>query len=259
MRSCPDENLLGRLDIRTLADIKPAAEALHSAAMSLAGLRAAACANIASKQPMVDGAGEVLASKVFGWAGPGPRWWETPQLALFSPITMACRYESEPFWCNKLGIHTRHYNCYIAALDLDNFIKRAMTDAAIVVPIHLPFGQIGAVSFQPHDRQKADLSAEFDQHADVLDLYSRKFICGYVKVMTKQRLIQSDVRLSKREVECLRWAALGKTDDEIALIIQRSCPTIRFHIHNAAVKLDAVTRSQAVFKATQLGYFGPET
>lgn len=259
MRSSPDEKVLDRLNIRTLADVRPAAEALHAATMALAGLRAAAAANIASKQPMVDGNGEVLASKVFGWSGPGPRWWETPQLALFSPITTACRYESEPFWCNKLGIHTRHYNCYIAALDLDNFIKRALTAAAIVVPIHLPFGQIGAVSFEPPDRQKTDLSQEFEQHADVLELYSRKFICGYVKVMMKQRTVQSDVRLSKREVECLRWAALGKTDQEIATIIRRSCATIRFHIHNAAVKLDAVNRSQTVFKATQLGYLGAVT
>jgi DNA-binding CsgD family transcriptional regulator len=64
------------------------------------------------------------------------------------------------------------------------------------------------------------------------------------------------VRLSKREVECLRWAALGKTDQEIAMIMSRSCATVRFHIHNAAIKLDAVNRSQTVFKASQLGYLG---
>ncbi|MCC7003025.1 MAG: helix-turn-helix transcriptional regulator [Gemmatimonadaceae bacterium] len=74
--------------------------------------------------------------------------------------------------------------------------------------------------------------------------------------MNRQRSIQPDVRLSKREVECLRWAALGKTDQEIAAIISRSAATIRFHIHNAALKLDAVNRSQAVFKASQLGYLG---
>jgi DNA-binding CsgD family transcriptional regulator len=55
-------------------------------------------------------------------------------------------------------------------------------------------------------------------------------------------------------VECLRWAAMGKTDIEISMIIKRSRATVRFHIHNASMKLDAVNRSQAVFKATQLGY-----
>ena len=62
--------------------------------------------------------------------------------------------------------------------------------------------------------------------------------------------------MSKREVECLRWAAVGKTDSEIARIRGRSCATIRFHIHNAAMKLNAVNRSQAIFKAAQLGYLG---
>ena len=64
------------------------------------------------------------------------------------------------------------------------------------------------------------------------------------------------ITLSKREVECLRWAAVGKTDHEIGVILSRSRATIRFHLHNATTKLDAVSRSQAVFKAAQLGYLG---
>lgn len=75
--------------------------------------------------------------------------------------------------------------------------------------------------------------------------------------MTSHRpWIPKNCRLSKREVECLRWAAVGKTDVEIAMILGRSCATVRFHIHNAATKLEAVNRSQTVFKATQLGYLG---
>lgn len=248
-----------RLDgvvVRSAEDIRGAAETLHSAAMSLARLRTAACANIASKEPMVDARGALLATEVFGWTGARLHWWENPRLALTSPLTAACRYESEPFWCNKDGIHVRPPNPLLDDLDLHDFFRRAMTEAAIVVPVHLPFGQIGVVSFSPDESGRTDLSAEFEAHADVLELYARKFICGYVKVMNRQRCIQPDVRLSKREVECLRWAALGKTDQEIAAIISRSSATIRFHIHNAALKLDAVNRSQAVFKASQLGYLG---
>ena len=36
--------------------------------------------------------------------------------------------------------------------------------------------------------------------------------------------------------------------------MHRSRATVRFHIHNASIKLDAVNRSQTVFKAAQLGY-----
>ena len=247
--------LADRLVIHSVADIRPAAEALHQLTLAL-GLRTAACANIASKEPMVDAHGAVLAAEVFGWTGPGARWWQNSRIALTSPLVIACRYESEPFWCNRHGIHTRQRNPHIATLDLGDFCTRAMTEAAIVVPVHLPFGQIAAFSFSPLEPDRTDLAQEFAEHADLLDLYTRRFVCSYVKVCTKHSLVRADVRLSKREVECLRWAALGKTDQEIATIISRSCATIRFHIHNAAIKLDAVNRSQTLFKASQLGYLG---
>jgi DNA-binding CsgD family transcriptional regulator len=247
------------ITINSLDGIRPAAEALRDAAHDMASLRVAACANIASKDPMVDGGGKILASDVFGWREPGERWWERPRLALTSPLTLACRYESEPFWCNAQGIHTHQQNPHLAALDLSDFLERAMTEAAIVVPIHMPYGQIGAVSFQPEVATCSDLTREFEEYGELLSLLARKFICGYTKIVDKQRWIPPDVRMSKREIECLRWAAVGKTDSEIAMIRGRSCATIRFHIHNAAQKLNAVNRSQAVFKAAQLGYLGSLT
>lgn len=246
--------VLERITVRTLSGIRPAAIALRDAALSLGGLRTAACANIATKSPMVDGDGAILARDVFGWTEPGERWWEQPQLALISPLTLACRYESEPFWCNTHGVYTQQFNPYLATLDLSDFFNRAMAKVAIVIPIHLPYGQIAAVSFRPSDRDREEMAEEFALYADILGLYARKFVTSYVKVVNKQHAIPPDVCLSKREVECLRWAAAGKTDGEIATILSRSCATIRFHIHNAAQKLNAVNRSQTVFKAGQLGF-----
>ena len=100
--------------------------------MDLANLRTAPCANIASKDPMVDSDGRVLAAEIFGWKEPGERWWERPRLALTSPLTQACRYESEPFWCNRSGIHTQQCNPHLVDLDLTDFFERAMTEVAIV-------------------------------------------------------------------------------------------------------------------------------
>lgn len=129
-----------------------------------------------------------------------------------------------------------------------------MTRAAIVVPVHLPFGQIGAVSFNPLDHAHDELGAEFLALGDELGVYARTFIASYVHAMGAVQALPAGSRLSKREVECLRWAAIGKTDMEISMIMSRSRATVRFHIHNASIKLDAVNRSQTVFKAAQLGY-----
>jgi hypothetical protein len=62
---------LERLTVRTMSDVRTAALALQAAASSLGGLRTAACANIASKDPMVDADGAILARDVFGWTEPG--------------------------------------------------------------------------------------------------------------------------------------------------------------------------------------------
>ena len=87
-------------------------------------------------------------------------------------------------------------------------------------------------------------------------LYARIFVQGYVKVTARRRPGLSGASLSKREVECLRWAAAGKTNDEIGLILGLQRTTVRFHIRSASRKLDAVNRDQTLFKAAQLGFLG---
>ena len=233
-------------------DIRRAAEALNDIAQRT-GMRVAPAHDIADKRTPVDSQGNILAGDVFGWSS-DKAWWRNPRIALDSPITSACRFESEPFWANGEGFHTRQPNRYLSSIDLTNFETRASTKAAIVVPVHLPFGQIGAVSFNPIDPFRTDLSREFAAYGDIYGLLGRTFIASYVSVTGSAQALSGGSRLSKREVECLRWAAIGKTDLEISMIIGRSRATVRFHIHNASIKLDAVNRSQTVFKAAQLGY-----
>ncbi|WP_243453699.1 helix-turn-helix transcriptional regulator [Sandaracinobacteroides saxicola] len=247
---------IARISITDFADVRRAAENLRDIAWERGQLRVAPWDNIASKAPMIDADGAVLAAEIFGWDAPHERWWADTRLALSSPLPRACRYESETFWVNAQGFHTRQPNRYLDAIDLANFEKRALTKAAIVTPIHLPFGQIGAVSFNASDPERTDLSQEFAAHADILGLLAYRFVAGYVKVIRTRHWLPSDCQLTKREVECLRWASIGKTDKEISLILSRSHATVRFHIQNAGEKLDAVNRSQTIFKAAQLGYLG---
>ncbi len=238
--------------IRCPEDVRRAAEALNGLALQH-GMRAAPAHNIADKRTPIDAEGNILARDVFGWTD-GKAWWRNSRIALDSPIASACRFESEPFWVNAEGFRTRQPNHYLSAIDLANFEARAMTRAAIVVPVHLPFGQIGAVSFNPHDPDTTDLEDLFQRHGDAFGIYARTFITSYVHAMGSVQALPPGTRLSKREVECLRWAAIGKTDIEISMIMSRSRATVRFHIYNASVKLNAVNRSQTVFKAAQLGY-----
>jgi DNA-binding CsgD family transcriptional regulator len=59
--------------------------------------------------------------------------------------------------------------------------------------------------------------------------------------------------LTPRELECLRWIALGKDTTEIAAILHISPHTIRDYLKSVHYKLDCVTSAQAVTKAVKLG------
>ena len=248
--------LVDAVTIRNVEDIHDAAVLLRDYAAAF-GLRAALCDDIASKETMVDADGAVLAADLFGWLGDGERWWEDHRLALHSPLPRSCRYESEPFWCNSEGFRTAQPNPYLDEIDPARyFAANPRYKAAIVIPVHLPFGQISANSFHPTDPDIDDLSDLFAEIGDTLALATRRFIAGYASAMRTKRRIPSDCELSKREVECLRWAAIGKTDREIGMIISLSHATVRYHVHRAGEKLNSVNRAQTIFKAGQLGYLG---
>jgi DNA-binding CsgD family transcriptional regulator len=250
------DTIITSVRIDAAGDIRRAAEAFRDAVADLTGLYVNVTHNIAASAPMTDAEGLVLASAVFQPDGAHADWWKVPQLALTSPLPRACRLEAEPFWCNAHGIHSRSPNPLLQSLDLSDFEARALTRAAIVVPVHLPFGQIGAASFIHPASVIDDLSAIFDAHDEALALLARIFIASYVKVTERPREQFAGLALTKREVECLRWAAAGKTNDDIAVILGLKRTTIRFHIRAAAQKLDAVNRDQALFKAAQLGFLG---
>jgi DNA-binding CsgD family transcriptional regulator len=242
--------------VRNVHDIRRAAEVLRQLTATQ-GLRVALTHDIGDSHTPVDADGRVLASEVFGWSDDDLAWWRNTSLALSSPLAHACRLESDIFWANANGIYTRMPNARMGAVSLNAFEKRACVRAAIVVPVHLPFGQIGAISFVSQDPEKSDLSQEYKTLGEVLKLIGWTFVSSYARaVWGRQRLPVNSV-LTKREIECLRLAATGLTDGGIADALGRRRATIRFHLDKAAVKLDAVNKCQAIFKAAQLGYLSP--
>ncbi|HEX4892046.1 MAG TPA: LuxR C-terminal-related transcriptional regulator [Hyphomicrobiaceae bacterium] len=251
------ETHLDRVTVRSVDDIRAAAEFLNHFALAH-GLRAALCADVADKNPMRDASGEVLAEAVFGWSAEGDRWWTKQCQGLNSPLARACRYESEPFWGNREGFHLAISNHYLDNIDIRRYFSVSpVSQSAIIVPVHLPFAQVSANSFHPIDRSIDDLSQTYARIGGILGAITRRFTSGYVSATRTKRRLPSGCVLSKREVECLRWAAIGKTDQEIATIIGLSHAAVRYHLHGAGEKLNSINRAQSVFKAGQLGFLGP--
>ncbi|MRR49928.1 MAG: transcriptional regulator EpsA [Rhodocyclaceae bacterium] len=67
-----------------------------------------------------------------------------------------------------------------------------------------------------------------------------------------QEPIVEDSRLSTRESEIMEWVRLGKTNGEIATILNISTFTVKNHMQRILRKLDVVNRAQAVAKFSAL-------
>ena len=80
---------------------------------------------------------------------------------------------------------------------------------------------------------------------EILDTIIRARLAKVARTETWSR----EIDLSDREVECLTWAARGKSSAEIAQIIGTSKRNVDFHIETACRKLKVATRVQAAVKA----------
>lgn len=65
------------------------------------------------------------------------------------------------------------------------------------------------------------------------------------------------ITLSGREIECLTWAAQGKSVTDTAEILHIGINTVKFHLKNIREKLDVATTNQAVVKAIIDGLIRP--
>lgn len=71
------------------------------------------------------------------------------------------------------------------------------------------------------------------------------------------RPLASEVKLAPREAECLRWAAAGKTVQDIAVILNISERVTRGYLDTARHKLNALNVAHAVGRAVSLGLIAP--
>jgi LuxR family quorum-sensing system transcriptional regulator CciR len=200
--------------------------------------------------------GRALAS-VLGWSMEPARQWIDQELHLVSPIAAVCRISTRPFvWDAEKVARAVGQGRRRSALQWPLMPDRGFA-GGITVPIHMPRARTGSVSW--YSRNAAvNLQEVLDQHADVLRLAAVHFM-DLVYALRVEREVALDGRLplSERELECLTWAALGRTDVEIGAVLHRSPATARFHMDNAVRKLGARNRTQAVAIAVQRGLIQP--
>ena len=75
--------------------------------------------------------------------------------------------------------------------------------------------------------------------------------------MTIKNDIEEENLFSKRENDVLYWSSMGKTYNEITLILDIKLTTVKFHMGNAVKKLGVINAKQAIRLSTELKLIRP--
>jgi LuxR family quorum sensing-dependent transcriptional regulator len=120
-----------------------------------------------------------------------------------------------------------------------------------VVPIHGPFGSLSLVSMATTEND-LDMSPAQRLRLQMMALLLDERCKTLTHAGSAEAALAS---LTKRELECMRWVAAGKTDWEIGAILSISAMTVKSHVDKARDKFGAHTRAQAVARLVLCGLF----
>ena len=214
----------------------------------------AAQADLADPNAMADENGLAYAHSTFRWFNPTREYWRDRKLALTEPFLNACRLVAEPMYFSEGRLHLGRPSQLLASIEYPQVHETMETREAIIVPVHMPRSMLGAVVWC--SAQPVNVAALFHEHAARMQYLALQLIAAHNEARGRPRNAQIPQRLTRREAQCLRWAAAGKTDSEIGIILDLSVSTVRFHLRNAASKLGATGRTQAIQLAAGLGFIG---
>lgn len=242
-----------RTHLLELRDIDAAANAIERQARQQ-NLRVMVWHDLGTLEPMVDGAGDPLNATIFGWSEDELSPWHDNAKVRLSPLIAAARVASDTFMIDHHGVRSSVMNCLLEDIDLTDFEEQTGLTSAIVVPIHMAFGQIGMAIFEGRGPGNEHLSSKLRWVADRLGPMVARLVSSYAAINADERYLPVNTVLSPREIECLNWVAQGKTDHEISIILGCSHAGVRYHLARVGVKFGSANRTQSVFRACQLGY-----
>ncbi len=161
----------------------------------------------------------------------------------FDPVIVEALATPEPFeWGHEFSSKPLSKSQHALLDEAAQFGIRC----GFTVPVHDPRGPIAAVTFAADERRVSfQRCVEHNRH--VLQLMAMYFHAHARRKLAPDRVVDG-VALSPRELECLEWAARGKSAWEIGRLLNISRRTAAFHLDNAKTKFGVRTICQAVAK-----------
>jgi DNA-binding CsgD family transcriptional regulator len=152
-------------------------------------------------------------------------------------LPIEARRRVTPFWYSDLFGHFKPNQKQ--KLLHDGFVSYGWKDA-LAVPIHGPGSLQGLVTMATRETLKLSVT-----DCAVLEIMARTV---WEHCRTSEGFGIFDpvrIQLSPREIECLQWAAAGKSDADIASLVGIKPATAHFHIEQAKKRLGVKTRVEA--------------
>lgn len=129
-----------------------------------------------------------------------------------------------------------------------SYLKDTRMTCGVTVPIHLSGGDFATFTGIRIDPE-GDFGAGLRQHLAEISLIAHLFHSAVSTEFDAKTRTCQHVRLTPREIECLRLTARGMTAKEIAHKLGRAVGTINLHLTLAIKKLGAKNRVQAIARA----------
>lgn len=180
----------------------------------------------------------------------GRRWrewsarYDREGFANADPAIRMLRAQTRPFTWSEA---TTRFGSRAADVVMAACLETTGAAEALVVPVRETDGALMSAAFCG-DRLELDSEARSALH-----------LVGYYYATRGRELLQQielTVRcpLTDRQIECLQWVLVGKTDDEIGAILGLSPNTVHKHIEHAKKAMNATKRGKAAHDAWRRGW-----
>lgn len=128
--------------------------------------------------------------------------------------------------------------------------------AGVTLPIHGASGELGMLCFVTDTKPGKCFRQDANRNIPELSCL-RDFTFETSLQFMKQSCSIGNISVTRRELECLKWSAAGKSSWEIGRILHCSEAVVNFHFSNIRRKFKVSSRQQAVVRAIGLGLIHP--
>ena len=165
------------------------------------------------------------------------------QYQKIDPVITCAGCSDLPFsWGRKFGLDSR------SARGIRFFDEAAEFGirSGLTIPIKDRWGGRAVLTFAADENCPA-LMRLSDRYSQAIQLVATSYHIQARRICSGQLVIDG-IKLTRREFECLQWAAKGKSAWDISQILGIKRRTVAFHLDNARAKLGVRTIAQAVLR-----------